>query len=161
MPKRPPKIMTIGEMYATPAHLVRRLHQISVALFYDELSEFELNPVQYAAMVAIKNSPGIHQRALGLIAGIDRSTIGSTANRLEELGLIKRITPADNQRVKALSLTPKGERLLVSAIDATERVQKRLVAPLDADELETLLDLMSRLVRFNNDISRAPSSGEL
>ena len=41
-----------------PGHLIRRLQQISFALFLDQAKAFDVTPVQYAALVAIKRSSG-------------------------------------------------------------------------------------------------------
>ena len=65
-----------------PGHLIRRLQQISFALFLDQAKEFDITPVQYAALVAINNHPGIDQTALCNIIAFDRSTIGDVMGRL-------------------------------------------------------------------------------
>ena len=47
-----------------PGHLIRRLQQIALALFLDQAKSFDFTPVQYAALVAIGNQPGLDQTAL-------------------------------------------------------------------------------------------------
>ncbi len=51
------------DIHTMPGHLIRRLNQISVALFMDRMAQVGLNltPVQYAALCAIRNHPGIDQ----------------------------------------------------------------------------------------------------
>ncbi|HEV3161923.1 MAG TPA: hypothetical protein VGZ89_18345, partial [Xanthobacteraceae bacterium] len=56
-----------------PGHLIRRLHQISFALFLDQARAFGVTPVQYAALVAINSNPGIDQTALCNIIAFDRT----------------------------------------------------------------------------------------
>ena len=54
-----------------PGHLARRFQQIAVAVFLAEVegAGFDLTPVQYAALAAIKLNPGIDQvTRAGLIA---------------------------------------------------------------------------------------------
>ena len=59
-----------------PGHLIRRLQQISVALFMEETRSFGITPVQYSALIAVANHPGIDQTALCNLIAFDRSTIG-------------------------------------------------------------------------------------
>ena len=77
-----------------PGHLIRRLQQISFALFIDQAREFDITPVQYSAIFAIGNHPGIDQTALCNIIAFDRSTIGDVVTRLEKKKLIKRLDGA-------------------------------------------------------------------
>ncbi|MBV8282783.1 MAG: MarR family transcriptional regulator, partial [Candidatus Eremiobacteraeota bacterium] len=92
-------------IYEKPGHLIRRLHQISLALFMDEAKEFEITPVQYSALLAIEIHPGIDQTALCNIIAFDRSTIGEVVGRLERKNLIKRTTGANDRRTKLLYIT--------------------------------------------------------
>src|SRR6201998_1631485 len=74
-----------------PGHLIRRLQQIALALFMDQTEAFGITPVQYSAIIAISNHPGIDQTALCNIIAFDRTTIGGVVGRLERKHLIKRL----------------------------------------------------------------------
>lgn len=150
----------IEDIYASPGHLIRRSHQISVSLFAEELGELGLTPVQYASLLAIRDRPNIDQRSLGRLIAIDRSTIGTLLKGLEKRGLIERHTPANDKRAKALIITPAGEALLNSTIEGIGRVQSRLLAPLTKQEQQSFLKLITKLVELNNDQSRAPLISE-
>ena len=58
-------------------HLARRFQQIAVAVFLAEVegAGFDLTPVQYAALAAIKINPGIDQVTLAGLIAYDRTTI--------------------------------------------------------------------------------------
>ncbi len=86
-----------------PGHLIRRLHQISFALFVDQAKAFDITPVQYAALAAINNHPGIDQTTLSNVIAFDRTTIGDVVGRLEKKKLIKRLNGAVDRRTKSLS----------------------------------------------------------
>ena len=77
-------------IYDKPGHLIRRLQQISLALFMDETKAFEITPVQYAALAAIDSHPGLDQTELCHLIAIDRSTVGDVVTRLERKKLIRR-----------------------------------------------------------------------
>jgi len=154
--RRLPEPLTLDDVYAAPGHLIRRLQQIAVAIFFDEFRGIPLTPVQYAALVAIRDCPGIDQKTLVGMIAIDRSTVGSVLKGLESKGLVRRVTPPDNLRIKQLYIEPEAEALLRSTRDTMVRVQERILAPLDRADRKTLLRLLADVVKINNDLSRAP-----
>lgn len=139
-----------------PGHLIRRLQQISFALFVDRAKAFEITPVQYAAMVAIRNHPGIDQTALCNIVALDRSTVGDVVGRLEKKRLIKRRSGPFDRRTKALCITPAGRKLIKDIEPAVESTQHMILAPLKANERGVFLRMLKELVHLNNEHSRAP-----
>ena len=148
--------MRLGDVYASPGHLMRRAQQIAVAIFHEELRGFDMTPVQFAALTAIKEHRGIDQRGLVDAIAIDRSTVGSMLSRLEAKKLITRTTPKHNQRVKQLAITAKGQALLRACRRAIDRSQDRILAPLSARERALFMRLLARLVHINNEASRVP-----
>ena len=115
-------------IYGRPGHLIRRLHQIAVAIFMSETKNFNITPVQYSALLAVDLHPGIDQTTLVNTIAFDRSTIGSVVSRLESKKWIKRVS--GERRSKRLTITPAGRKVL-REIDATvDRSQKLILAPL-------------------------------
>ena len=143
-------------IYDKPGHLIRRLQQISFALFMDETKEFEITPVQYSAILAVEYHPGIDQTALCNIIAYDRSTIGDVVTRLERKRLIKRTPGAEDRRSKLLYVTPAGRKLIDDIEPAIEATQRRIVEPLTASERTALMQMLKKLVHLNNEHSRAP-----
>jgi DNA-binding MarR family transcriptional regulator len=143
-------------LYEKPGHLIRRLQQISLALFMDETRGFDVTPVQYSAILAIKLNPGIDQTALCNMVAIDRTTIGDVVARLERKKLIKRVAGAEDRRTKVLHITPAGRKLLQAIEPAVESTQKRILAPLTAKERKLMMEMLEKLVHLNNEHSRAP-----
>ena len=90
-------------------HLIRRAHQLAVALFHENLGR-DVTPVQYAVLRALEARPGIDQVTLAAEIALDTSTTAETAVRLERKGWIVRELLARRQR--ALYLTPEGQALL-------------------------------------------------
>ena len=139
-----------------PGHLIRRLQQISFALFLDQAQKFDITPVQYAALVAINNHPGTDQTALCNIIAFDRSTIGDVVGRLEKKKLIKRLNGAVDRRTKSLSITPSGRRLIRDIEPAVLSTQRLILAPLKPGERTAFMQMLKHLVHLNNEHSRAP-----
>ena len=139
-----------------PGHLIRRLQQISFAIFVDQARKFDITPVQYSAIFAIGNHPGIDQTALCNIIAFDRSTIGDVVTRLEKKRLIKRRHGLLDRRTKSLYITPLGRRLLRDIAPAVAATQRLIVAPLKASERSAFMRMLKQLVHLNNEHSRAP-----
>src|SRR4051794_16933501 len=104
--------MAMDELYTKPGHLIRRMQQIAVAIFMEECHAMDLTPVQYAALVAIREHPGIDATRLSAVVAFDRSTLGSVIGRLEIKEFIVRRPSEDDSRVKRLYLTSLGKKTL-------------------------------------------------
>lgn len=154
MPTKP-RPGTMDDVYTKPGYLFRRTQQIAVAIFLEECRDYDLTPLQYAALVAVRTHPGIDATRLSALIAYDRSTLGSVVERLEAKELIRREAAAD-KRVKLLHLTPRGASVLRQVMTAVDRAQARMLAPLKPAERATLMDLLVRLVDLNNDASRVP-----
>jgi DNA-binding MarR family transcriptional regulator len=147
---------TLAALYGAPGHLIRRCQQIAVAIFMDETKSFDLTPVQYAALVAVRAQPGLDQTRLVKLIALDRSTIGSVVERLEAKGLIARRTGSADKRSKLLYPTPAGSAMLDAIGGAVARAQTRILAPLAPAERTRFMEMLVRLVDLNNGLSRAP-----
>ncbi len=143
-------------IYEKPGHLIRRLQQISLALFLEETEGFDITPVQYSAVLAIENHPGIDQTALCNIIAIDRSTVAEVVTRLERKKLIRRTPGTTDRRTRQLSITPAGRKLIDDIESAVQSTQKRILEPLTASERTALMRMLKKLVHLNNEHSRAP-----
>lgn len=143
-------------IYDQPGHLIRRLQQIAVALFMAETKEFDITPIQYAALLAIRLHPGLDQTALVNIVALDRSTVGDVVTRLESKKLIRRAAGPKDRRTKVMFVTPSGRQLLLKLDARTRSVEQLILEPLSAEERAVFLAMMKRLVHINNEHSRAP-----
>lgn len=145
------------DLDSLPGHYIRRLQQIAVAIFLQETESAGITPVQFAAMQAVHNTPGLDQRTLARTIGFDTSTTAGVIDRLEARGLLQRNASPEDRRVRRLTLTPQGEALLAEVIPAMQRAQVRMLDPLSKAERAEFMRLLRRLVTANNELSRAPS----
>jgi len=148
--------MQLRDLHGTPGHLIRRAQQIAVALFMEECAELDLTPVQYAALVAVHEHPGIDATRLSALIAFDRSTLGNVLERLEARKLVQRYASPEDKRVKLLRLSPAGIAMLARASAPVMRAQQRILAPLKPSDRERLIVLLEQLVELNNEVSRAP-----
>lgn len=146
--------MLLDELYAMPGHLIRRSQQMAVALFMEETAAFGVTPVQYAALVAIREQPDVDATRLSLLIAFDRSTIGSVLGRLEGKGLIARKSGSPDKRIKRLRITRHGSQLLDRIAPAVTRAQDRILAPLAPAERRRFMAMLTRLVHIEVDQGR-------
>ncbi len=124
-------------------HLIRRLHQQSTQVFQarTQAAGFELTSVQFAALDAVAQQPGIDQASLAATISFDRATIGGVVDRLEQKGLVERTVSPDDRRARLLHLTAAGRRQLAALRPVVEALQAEILAPLSAKERTAFLAL--------------------
>jgi DNA-binding MarR family transcriptional regulator len=152
--------VTMDAVYTAPGYLFRRMQQIAVSIFVEECKAFDLTPVQYAALVAIRTHPGIDATRLSAVIAFDRSTLGSVIERLEAKNYVERKPAPEDKRVKLLHLTRTGVAVLRDIMPSVDRAQARMLQPLKPADRKTLLALMAQLVDLNNEASRVPLRAE-
>jgi DNA-binding MarR family transcriptional regulator len=129
-----------------PGHLIRRAHQVAVALFMEETAGFDVTPVQFAILNALLEDPGEDQVTLAAKVAFDAATFGSVITRLEARGWVRREPDAGDRRRKLLWVTPQGSEVAQKMKRSVGRVQQRILDPLDPREREQLVALLDRLV---------------
>ena len=145
-----------ASLYDIPGHLIRRCHQISVALFHQECAAFGITPQQYAVLRVLESHDGEDQITVAGLAALNRTTAGEIVARLEEAGFLTRRDGSADRRVKNLFLTKAGRRLLEEIDESVRRVQERLLEPLDKNERKNFIACLARIAEVNNELSRAP-----
>ena len=138
-----------------PGHLIRRAHQVSVALFAEEVGAHGVTPVQFAILNALREQPGIDQITLAQRVAFDAATIGSVIGRLEKKNWLHRRAAEADRRRKLLWLTADGERAARAMQSAVEVAQQRIMAPLDPAEQQQLVRLLDKLLTHHPRASTA------
>ena len=129
-----------------PGHLIRRAHQLSVAIFMEETAAYDVTPVQFAILNALMGANGVDQVTLAARVAFDAATSGSVIGRLEAKGWVRREADAHDRRRKLLWVTPAGEQAVQQMKRAVARVQTRLLGPLNAAEREQIVHLLAKVV---------------
>lgn len=150
----------MSKIYTMAGHLIRRLNQISVAIFAERMAEIgaEITPVQFAALTTVRENPGIDQASLARTIAYDKATIGGVVDRLASKSLILRQKSKTDRRARALAITPEGEALLDHVGPTVRALQDDILIGLDAEEKQQLMTLLSKTASAGNTRSRAPLS---
>lgn len=150
-PLKKPEGYTIWDR---PGYLVRRLHQIHVAMFLDKVADGSMTPIQYGLLSILATRPNIDQFTIGEELGLDRANVAGILKRLEARKLISRIVDDENRRRKLCVATSKGVALVKQHEKAMKDCQTELLSPLSVQERMQFMALLSRLVEGNNESSR-------
>ncbi len=141
------------ELNRHPGYLIRRLQQISVSVFLAEAEPYDLTQLQFASLSVIDGNPGIDQRRLGRSIALDRQTVSTVVRRLTEKGLVRKEIEG---RKSALYPTGAGKALYQVMRARLGPVDNILLGPLSAEERNTFLTILGKLVNALNGLSRAP-----
>jgi DNA-binding MarR family transcriptional regulator len=142
-----------------PAHFIRRIQQISTALFAQECGDLELTAVQYAALVAIQTFPSCDQSTISRMIGYDKVTMGKVLEKLEQRGWIERFSDPDNRRAKVVRIIASGEAIIEKVEPRVQALNDKIIEPLTAAEQNEFIRMLQKIVEAHNDASRAPVRG--
>lgn len=125
---------------------VRRVHQRASAIFTRHFAEANLSPLQFTALIKLRDRGRVSQNELGRLVSTDPATIMGVINRLESRDLIRRIPdPADKRRT-TVTISSAGLKLVEELEPAGHNVTAETLAPLLPEEQEELLRLLAKLV---------------
>ena len=142
-------------LWSRPGFLVRRLNQIHYAMFFEECKNENITPVQHGVLSVLLNEPYLDQSSIGLKVGLDRTTSADVIKRLADKGLVGRRVNPEDRRSRQSFITDEGIRIMKQLRKGMIRSQERLLEPLNQEERDTFVQLLSRLVEENNQYGRA------
>jgi DNA-binding MarR family transcriptional regulator len=144
-----------SDLSRRPGFLIRRLHQIHLALFAEECKAFGVTPVQYSILTVAAAQPGLDQAALANAVGVDRATMADVLARLERRGLVRRSRVERDARRKLVHPTVTGRRLLARMDGPAQTAHERTIALLSPTERVMFIEVLRRLVAAGEDLGRA------
>ncbi len=131
--------------------VVDRIHKLAKhlkQLGQTAAKRFGLNVGEFQTLLKLRVAPGQQLSAGDLAEYLDLST-GAMTNRLdglEEAGLVTRERAASDRRSVLVTMTPKGEDLLVHAVEATAKEERAVLAVLTDTQRRQLSGLLRALL---------------
>ena len=144
--------------HRVPAHLARRFNQICLGAMAEVLDPHDLSPIEYSVLAAVCDKPGVDQRRLGNWIGADPTSTSQMVDRLEGRGFVERRVDRADRRARLLHATRAGLGMRRRYRAALLAAQARIMASLSAEEQDTLIGLLSRIVESNDAYAR-PGNG--
>jgi DNA-binding MarR family transcriptional regulator len=143
-----------------PGYLIRRLHQIHVALFQEACAGFDMTPLQYSLLSALAVRGTADQTSLAADIALDRTTTTGALKRLEARKLVERPVSGDDRRARVCKLTAAGAAMLDRIESAARDAHRQTLDPLDKAEQIQFVTMMQRILADHANQSDASSSSE-
>jgi DNA-binding MarR family transcriptional regulator len=133
-------------VHRAPEHLARRFQQICETMLAGIFAEQGLTSWQYGLIVQVRSVPGLDCKRLAAAIGKDTTSTGQALDMLVARGLIVRAVAPGDRRAWSFALSPAGVNFHEAMRPRVTAASRRVTAPLSPAEVETLLDLLTRLV---------------
>jgi DNA-binding MarR family transcriptional regulator len=156
--KRPRKAEPSWPLEQRPGFLIRRLHQIHVALFQKRCAAFEITPLQYSLLSALAKRGTADQTTLAADVALDRTTTTGALKRLQLRKFIERSIHHRDRRAQLCRLTKKGAALLRRMEKAARAAHLETVADLSKADQKRFIAMMQRIVAASSDQDEAKAA---
>ena len=129
-----------------PGFLIRRLHQIHVALFQQACASFDVTPLQYSLLSALAGRGAADQTTLAADIAQDRTTTTGALKRLAARELVERTIDGNDRRAQLCRLTPSGAALLARLETPARDAHRATLGRLSRKEQAVFIAMMQRIV---------------
>jgi len=146
-----------ADLWSHPGFLVRRMHQIHLGLFLEECRDCEITPIQFAILTVLYSGDAVDQITLSSSVGIDRTSGADVIRRLHRRNLLERVPSRQDRRAKLVHITDEGRTFVRRVQPRMEQAQERFIGPLTPAEQAQFIKLAEKIIRANNEASRAPT----
>jgi DNA-binding MarR family transcriptional regulator len=134
-----------AELVASSLFLLKRLGFAAKSRSLEMYEREGLNPYHYAILALLDEGLPETQAAIADSLGYDRGTLVGLLDELEEKGLIERKRDPEDRRRHIVRLTADGKRTLSRLRTLSGRLEDEFLAPLDAEQRETLHSILLAL----------------
>ena len=142
--ERAGKAPALGVLPGLIGYQLRLAQRAIFADFADTVGETGISPGLFGILVVIGENPGLSQQALANAAHLDRSSVVTVIDKLEDRGLVER--RAADRRSNGLFLADKGAVLLRGLKRKVAQHERRVVQNLSARERAQLVALLQRIL---------------
>jgi DNA-binding MarR family transcriptional regulator len=136
--------LMFAELDGLLGYLLRRAQGAMHRDFMAAVAEFALTQKQVATMWLIQANPGVSQVEVAATLGMDRATMMSVTDRLEDRGFVIRKRSTIDRRRQELYLTPAGQSTLRKCKTRIAEHDEKFSALFSAAELAALVDALKR-----------------
>lgn len=124
---------------------LRRVSRGMTQLYDAALAPSGLKVTQMPILVALRTAGDLPMTSLAEGLGLDRTTLSRNLGLLEERGLVRITEHEEDARVRMVSLTPEGARVLSEALVRWQEVQHGVEERFGAERLQALHDELAAL----------------
>jgi len=112
--------------------------QAASKYLYAGLAETGIDDTDFRILEALLNKGPLPVNAIGPKVFLSPGSISTAVDRLVERGLVSRVESSEDRRVRVVSLTPKGKRLIAPVFRKHAAEIKKVFADASTKELQAL-----------------------
>jgi DNA-binding MarR family transcriptional regulator len=136
--------LTFADMDGLLGYQLRRAQGAMHRDFMASVAEFALTQKQMATLWLIQANAGVSQAEVAAALDMDRATMMSVTDRLEDRGLVTRKRSTVDRRRQELYLTPAGQSTLRKCKARIAEHEEKFSELFTSTELASLLDALKR-----------------
>jgi DNA-binding MarR family transcriptional regulator len=141
-----PAIGEIGLNHFVP-YLLNRISARWNANLQDVLRPYDLTTIKMRILAVLSVMPGLTISELAIHAVAEQSTMSRTLDVMEEQGLIRRQSRADDMRAREIHITEKGRGLFGMIWPPMYEMYTHLFDGVDDAELRALIGTLHKVLR--------------
>jgi MarR family transcriptional regulator, 2-MHQ and catechol-resistance regulon repressor len=119
--------------------------QAASKYLYAGLAEIGIDDTDFRILEALLNKGPLPVNAIGPKVFLTPGSISTAVDRLVERGLVSRVESSEDRRVRVVSLTPKGKRLIAPVFRKHAAEIKRVFADASPKELRALETALKKI----------------
>jgi MarR family 2-MHQ and catechol resistance regulon transcriptional repressor len=119
--------------------------QAAAKYLYAGLEETGIDDTDFRILEALLNKGPLPVNTIGPKVYLTPGSISTAVDRLVERGLVSRVESLEDRRVRVVSLTPKGKRLIVPVFRKHAAEIKKLFANASSKELRALQTILKKI----------------
>jgi DNA-binding MarR family transcriptional regulator len=123
----------------------RRASLAAIGQFMEDMTAFNLRPVEFSVLTLIASNPGITARQLCQQLAILPPNLVGLLNALVKRALVRREPHASDRRATALFLAPGADLLVQQAQARALQSDAKVLGHLSAAERQTLIGLLKKV----------------
>ena len=129
-----PPLAVGGRLGYLLKHAQQRLSEFTAPA----LAPFGITGRELAVLMSIDDLTPLSQQDVADRLGVDRTTMVTLIDGLEDKGLVVRRPDAEDRRRNVVVLTGRGQATMVEAVEAAEAAEQRFLTKLSAAEVASL-----------------------
>lgn len=139
--------------------LVRLLDLHITRLSAERLSRMDVTPADMSVLSVIEERPGVRPGAVADTLMIKPPNLTKVVNRLEAAGYVRRETSRNDERAVALSLSPRGKRVLAFGREVSREVEDLVLADVPEPARSALVDTLRAALAAARRTERTTTGG--
>lgn len=131
-----------------PSLIGFNIRRAQIALWRDfnrSFSDGEVRPGVFSALLLAHANPGIAQIDIANQLGIDKASVVSLIDRMENIGWVERRRSTEDRRRQGIFLTAKGKKACRALKKEMLEHERKFVSRFTEQELRVLISLLRRL----------------